>query len=82
MLNIVHVVIEIYLKFFLEPRQVLNKSMKNHGHCAFIIEGFGVWRVWGLGVWEVGSPSCILEAESSLLKPQLQMAVGALMETS
>jgi hypothetical protein len=31
--------IEIYLKAFLRPRQILNKSMKSHEHCAFIIEG-------------------------------------------
>lgn len=46
-LMIVHVAIEIYLKSFLGPRQILNKSMKSHGHCAFICEGFGAFGGWG-----------------------------------
>lgn len=73
--------IEIYLKAFLRPRQILNKSMKSHEHCAFIIEGSdNLGGGMGLGFGGLAPPPHILEAESSLIKPQLQMAVGTLME--
>lgn len=42
-----------------------------------------VLTIWGVGWdWVLGAwlPPHILEAESSLIKPQLQMAVGTLME--
>lgn len=55
-----------HFKSFLEPRQILNKAAESHEHCAFIIEVF----------------FHILGAESSLIKSQLQMPVGALMKTA
>lgn len=46
MLKIVHDVMGIDPKYFLEPRQILNKSMKSHGHCVFIIEAIFSY-IWG-----------------------------------
>lgn len=57
-----------HFKSFLEPRQILNKSVESHEHGAFIIEVFFFFQILG--------------AESSLIKSQLQMPVGALMKTA
>lgn len=39
-----HAMINNHLKSYLEPRQVLNKYMKNHWHVAFIMQVFSYFR--------------------------------------
>lgn len=58
--------IEIHIKSFLEPRQVLNKYMKSHWHSAFIIQVFSYFET-GLSLNQTPAANASWNPDQNLL---------------